>query len=223
MTRRGVRSFVEALVEGRRPPGFRARPEDADVLRTAVELAAARPGEGTPDPRFVTDLFDELSSSQENPARGATITPLRRGPRAAVVSIAAAAALVAGTVAVTESLDGGTASRPAATGLPGHQVLTGLFRSDQNRNLGQITVFGGDPSWVFMNVAGSGYNGAVTCLLEADNGTVAAQGMFIIQDGVGYWSRPLPDGVKNLRGAKVVTSNGAVLAAATFSDAARTS
>lgn len=223
MTRRGTRAFVEALIEGRRPPGFRAKPDELEVLRTAIDLAAARPGEGAPDSRFVGQLFDELSSGRDSPAAGATVTPLRRRGRTAAVSLAAAAALVAGTVAVTESVDGGTASRPAAAGLPGHQVLTGSFRTNQNRNLGQVTVYGGDPSWVFLNVVGSESDGAVTCLLEADNGTVAAQGTFIIQNGAGYWSRPLPDGVQHLSGARVVASNGAVLAVATFSNAARAS
>lgn len=223
MTRRGTRAFIEALIEGRRPPGFRARPDELEVLRTAIDLAAARPGEDAPDTRFVGELLHELSSGRDAPAAGATVTPLRRRGRTAVVSVAAAAALVAGTAAITESLDGGTASRPAAAGLPGHQVLTGSFRSSQNSNLGQITVYGGNPSWVFLNVVGSGYDGAVTCLLEADNGTVAAQGVFIIQGGAGYWSRPLPDGVQHLNGARVVASNGAVLAVATFSNAARAS
>jgi hypothetical protein len=219
MTRRGAKAFVDALIAGRRPPGFRANPEELELLRTAIELSAARPGEDTPDTRFVTELFDELAASRDGPAAGAKVIPLHRRGRAAVVSLAAAAALVAGTAAITDSVAGGSATR-AAVGLPGHQVLTGSFRSADDRDLGQITVYGGNPSWVFMNVRGSGYDGTVTCLLMASTGTVTAQGMFTIKDGAGYWSRPLPDGVQHLSGAKLVTANGAVLAVTTFSKAA---
>jgi hypothetical protein len=69
---------------------------------------------------------------------------------------------------------------------------------------------------VFMNVTGSHYDGPVTCLLEADNGTVAAAGTFSIQGGTGEWARPLPDGVTYLTGARLVAPSGATLATATF-------
>lgn len=223
MTRRGKRRFIDSLAEGKRPPGFRAGPEDLEELRTAVTLSASRPGAGEPDPQFVEDLFAELSehTARQAPSEGrmATVTPIQHRRRNAMVSLAAAAALVAGTVGVTESVDH-SASRPAASALRGHPVLAGSFETADHRKLGQITLFGGTPSWVFMTVAGSPYDGSVTCMLQSNGGSVVASGTFTVADGSGEWAKPLPDGVTSLRGARIVTSSGVVLAAATFSSLA---
>jgi hypothetical protein len=217
MKKRGLRAFVDALAEGRRPPAFRARHEDLEEIRAAITLSAARADESTPDPRFVEDLLAELKNGQAAGRQPlATVTPLRRRGRNAVFAAAAAAALVAGTVGVTETLDH-AASRPAASPVPGRTVLTGSFETSDRHKLGQITVFGGSPSWVFLNLAGAPYDGPVTCLLQADNGSVVATGTFSVQSGTGEWARPLPDGVSNLRGATIVGASGVTLAAATLS------
>jgi hypothetical protein len=215
MRRHGGRAFIDALIAGRRPPRFHPTPDEVAELRTAIELSAARPGAGVPDERFVENLWSELQT-QEDPALPPGVMPLRRPGRNLIVSLAAAAALVAGTVAVTEAVDHRTASRPAASAIAGHTVLTASFVSSANRDVGQITAFGGSPSWVFMTVTGSPYDGPVTCLLEADNGTVAAAGTFSIQGGTGEWARPLPDGVTHLTGARLVSATGTTLATATF-------
>jgi hypothetical protein len=222
MTSRRIRAFIDALAEGRRPPRVRAQPDEVADIRTAIDLSAARPGAGTPDPGFVDDLFAQLAQRQPpQPAVAqppATVVPLRRR-RNIILSVAAAAALVGGTVAVTDSVDHG-AARPAASALPGHTVLTGSFQTADHQQLGQITVFGGSPSWVFMNVTGSRYDGPVTCVLQSDRGSVVATGTFSVQGGTGAWARPLPGGVNNLRGAKLETATGVTLAAATFSNPA---
>jgi hypothetical protein len=214
MRRHGARAFIDALIAGRRPPRLHASPDEVEELRTAIELSAARPDAGVPDERFVKDLWAELQAQEEPPVPPG-VTPLRRPGRKLVVSLAAAA-LVAGTVAVTEAVDHGTASRPAASAIAGHTVLTASFVSSANRDVGHITAFGDSPSWVFMNVTGSRYEGPVTCLLEADNGTAAAAGTFTIQGGSGEWARPLPGGVTHLKGARLVAPTGVTLATATF-------
>jgi hypothetical protein len=215
MSGRGARAFIDALIGGRRPAGFRASPEEIEELRTAIALSAARPDADAPDPRFVDDLWAEIQA-QEEPAQRASVTPLRRRGRNIIVPLAAAAALVAGSVAVTETLDRGTVARPAASRSAGQVVLTASFVSNDNRKLGRVTVFGGSPSWVFMNVTGSRYNGRVTCLLEAEDGSVAASGVFRIQGGAGEWARPLAGGVAHIKGARLVAATGITLASATF-------
>jgi hypothetical protein len=186
-----------------------------EEVRTAIALSAARPGARVPDQRFVDELWAELEA-QEDPAPEASVTPLRRPGRNIIISLAAAAAIVAGTAGVTEVVDHASASRPAASGLPVHAVLTGTFVGTDNRELGHITVLSGRPSWVLMDVTGSRYDGPVTCLLEARDGSVAASGSFSIQGGAGEWARPLQGGITDLKGARLVGPTGITLASATF-------
>jgi hypothetical protein len=210
-------AFIDALASGRRPRGFRASPEDVAILRTAIELRAARSGEAAPEQQFVSRLYEELAEQHENRVIP-TVRPVRRPRvRIALVSVAAGLALVGATVATTEALDH-PASTPAALPLPqGQQLRTGTLEDASNQNLGQIVVYSGNPSWVFMNVKGSSYDGPVTCRLQATNGSTVMTGSFDLHGGTGELAKTIRVNVGHLRGAQLVTSTGATLAAATFS------
>ena len=79
MSRRKLSAFLDALAAGRRPRGFRASPHDAAILRTAIELQAARPDQAGPDPQFVSRLHHELADQ----ARTAPVIPMVRPGREA--------------------------------------------------------------------------------------------------------------------------------------------
>ena len=104
MTNRRLSAFIDALVSGRRPGRFSAGPDDVEVLRTAIALRAARPGDAKPDQEFVSGLYEELAS-QARPQHGPNVRPVKfsRG-RAALVAAAASVVLVAGTATATEAL-----------------------------------------------------------------------------------------------------------------------
>ena len=63
MSGRTVRRFVEGLLRGQ--PTARARPDDfeAQEMKTAIELRAARLGSDSPREEFVTDLHRRLAES----------------------------------------------------------------------------------------------------------------------------------------------------------------
>jgi hypothetical protein len=68
-----------------------------------------------------------------------------------------------------------------------------------------------------MNVAVPHYNGRIKCTLQVDNGTTVAFGTFTVQGGIGHLSKTIGNvDVGHLRGAMLVTSTGAQVAAATF-------
>ena len=48
MTTRRLSAFLDALAAGRRPRSFQADPEDVEMLRVAIALRAARPGDAIP-------------------------------------------------------------------------------------------------------------------------------------------------------------------------------
>jgi hypothetical protein len=217
MTNRRFSAFVDALAAGRRPKRFRAQPEDAEMLRTAIALRAARPGEAAPSEAFVASLFERLSEE----AKPETTPELRPAPthrtRIALVAAAAAAAVVAGTAVVTNNLDH-PGSTSATAGVPqGSALRTGTFQTVSGKVLGQIVAYRGNPSWVFMNVDVPHYNGRVECMLQVDNGRTVAFGTFTVHGGVGQFSKAIGNvDIGHLRGAKLVTSTGSPVAAATF-------
>jgi nitrite reductase/ring-hydroxylating ferredoxin subunit len=101
VSNRTVRRFVEGLLRGQ--PTERARPDDfeAEQMRTAIELRAARLGSDAPREEFVTDLHRRLAAAvSEEPA---TVSHPRWAPRrrqvvigTSVAAASAAAGLVVG-------------------------------------------------------------------------------------------------------------------------------
>jgi hypothetical protein len=215
VTRRRLSDFIDALAEGRRPSRFRAEPEDVDVLRTAITLRSARPGDAVPDEQFVSDLFESLSAPAASEVVPITRATKARRRRVAVAAVAAGLVLVGGTAAVTESLQ--TAALPAAVPAPhGAALRTGTFETADGRVMGQIVAYRGNPSWVFMNVDGSSYTGPIVCQLQVANGTTVAVGDFQLQGGTGQFSRNIQVDIGRLRGAKLVNASGTIVASATF-------
>jgi hypothetical protein len=217
VSRRKMSAFLDALATRRRPRGFRATPDDAAVLRTAIELTTARPDEAAPDPEFVSRLHRELADQAGTAQVVPMVRPRPRG-RIALVSVAAGLALVGATVAATENIDRPAASTRAALPLPqGQELRTGTFEDAASQNVGQIVVYDGNPSWVFMTVKGSSYDGPVTCRLHATNGSTVSMGVFYVHGGTGQLAKTIRADVGQLGGAQLVTPTGATLASATFS------
>jgi hypothetical protein len=214
VTNRRLSAFIDALVAGRRPRRFRADPDDAALLKTAIDLRAARPGDARPSEQFVSDLHRRLSDQARQPAPDKRPTTAYRA-RIALVAAAAGAMLVGGTVEVTNSLD--RSSIPTATQAPRGDVLrTGTFVGADNRVLGQIVAYRGHPSWVFMKVAVPHYDGPITCELQTADGSVVAYGTWQVHNGTGQFSKTIKVEVRSLRGARLVSSDGSPVASATF-------
>jgi hypothetical protein len=216
---RRLSAFLDALAAGRRPRRFKARPDDVPLVRTAIDLRAARPGEAQPDGQFVSDLYQKLHDqmSAAGTSGGAFEARRVRGRgKLALAAVAASAALIAGTVAVTESMNQGPTPTTASQVPRGDVLRTGTFVTADNQVLGQIVAYRGNPSWVFMKVTVPHYDGPITCELQTADGSVATWGTFRVRDGIGQFSRTIGVEVGALRGARLVTSTGSPVASATF-------
>jgi hypothetical protein len=217
MTIRRLSAFIDALASGRRPKSFRATPEDAEIVRTAIMLRAAHPGEANPSEQFVTGLYEKLATQAKT-----GVTPdahqitVRRG-RLALAAVAAAFAVAGGTVAITDAFNHSPAAPSVAQAPSGNALRTGSFETADGQVLGQIVAYQGHPSWVFMNVDEPNFDGPIECKLQMDDGSVVAVGMFQLHSGLGQFSRTVPVDIEGLRGAKLVSSTGATVASATFS------
>lgn len=214
MTKRRLNAYIDDLVAGKRPRGFEADGEDAEIARAAIALRAERPGDATPDKAFIAALHGELSAlaTQPEPIR---VRAWHRG-RTALLGVAAAVALVGGTVAVTEQSTHQTVQQSAAQ-VPQSQALrTATFEASSGQLMGQIVVYHGHPSWVFMNVDVPYASGPVRCELHLSNGSVLAAGTIMLHDGKGVLARAIRVDSSQLRNATLSDSSGVVLASARF-------
>lgn len=226
MSRRRLSAYVDALVAGRRPAGFRADPEEAEDVRTAVTLSAARPGASSPDPAFVERLAERLADEAAPAGAAATPAPApagRRpvsGPRwrTALVAAAGAGVLVAGTAVATTVVEDQRQRPAVAAAVPdGSALRTATFQATDDQVLGQIVAYRGRPSWVFLNVRIPGYDGPIECTLQVADGTTVAFGTFAVHGGAGQFAKQIGGvNVSQLRGARLVGSNGEGVAGATF-------
>jgi hypothetical protein len=216
VTSRRLSAFIGALVAGRRPKPFRADLEDAEMLRAAIALRAARPGEAAPSSAFVSGLFQQLSDQLSPHSVPATRAEVPHRARTTLVAVAAASVLIMGAAVATESFQharsGTTAQAPDEAA-----VRTGTFQAAHGQVLGQIVAYRGHPSWVYMHVDVPDYSGPIVCMLQVDNGSTVAFGTFTVHRGTGQFSKTIGDvKVGHLRGARLVTPTGTPVAITSF-------
>jgi cytochrome b6-f complex iron-sulfur subunit len=101
---RGVTRFVEDLIRSRRPRRFRASPDDAEMVRAAITLRAARPDSEVPRDEFIAALRQRLAGEFDRPA------PRRLGARRRFL---AAASVAAGAAAAGAGIDHVLTGRPS--------------------------------------------------------------------------------------------------------------
>ena len=181
MKDRRVEAFVEAILTDSSPKPFRAPPGELHVIRAAIEQRSRRAALMGPDPAFVRRLHRELSTPASAP---------RRRPRMASAGLARAAAvalLVASTLTAT-GVVGSRRSAQLARAPSSATVRSGVLVSADGRTLGRTYAFGGDPSWVFLDLRGSALTGVYTCEFRLVNGTTVPAGVVAVYNGTGDWA-----------------------------------
>lgn len=214
MNTRRLNAFLDDLVAGRRPRGFPADADESEVLRAAIALRAERPGDAVPQESFLASLHEELSDLSDQAPQNVPPSRWVRG-RAALFGVAAALALIGGTVAITEASNQPTVQ--SASQVPQGQALrTATFETAAGRVMGQIVVYQGHPSWVFMRVNAPYASGSMRCELHLANGDVVAAGTVLVQGGAGQIAQPIHMDAGQLQYATLTNNSGAVLASANF-------
>jgi cytochrome b6-f complex iron-sulfur subunit len=114
---RRVAAFIEALLGNRRPRRFKPDAEDAEAMRAAIELRAARPGATLPRTEFVADLHQQLAQEFADEATPLDELAHRRLTRRRLFEglTVAAAAAAAGVIIDRDVLNTGGSQTPNAS------------------------------------------------------------------------------------------------------------
>ena len=187
-------------------PSCRAETEQYSLVAEAVQQLAppVQPPLG-----FEMRLAERLQqeATVQRPAR-----TRRFGTR--VQAIAAAVALVAfglGTLVATKVSHRGDRSSASTSGL-----VTANFTSG-GRVVGDVLISDGDPGWMLVSTEGTGWKGPVTCEVTLASGAVKTIGTFTISGEYGVWAAPLAASDGQVRSARLIDANGAILANAEVS------
>ena len=96
-------------------------------------------------------------------------------------------------------------------------LITASLRSGTGQDVVDFFFYSGESRWVYMSVdMDSAGNQAVICQLVSKDGQVTQIGTFRLADGYGSWGAPDPGNLGALRGARIVSPSGAVLASGSF-------
>jgi cytochrome b6-f complex iron-sulfur subunit len=102
MNARGLRRYIDDLLGGRRPKPFRPDDFEAEQIRTAIDLQAARLGSDALRQEFLTDLRRRLAAQEAGAAAPAPKSGTNR--RHVIVGTSAAAAAAVAAVSIDRAL-----------------------------------------------------------------------------------------------------------------------
>lgn len=122
MNQRDVRRYVEDLARGKRPKPFEPDDFEAEQIRTAIDLQAARPGSDLPRDEFLGDLHRRLAAQLGDGATPVQEKSRDRGAtrRQVIIGTSAAATAAVAAVSVDRLLDRGPA--PGDTAADGGEL-----------------------------------------------------------------------------------------------------
>lgn len=110
----------------------------------------------------------------------------------------------------------GASPAPATASPP---LSSAVLLTASHHSVGKIFVYGGHPRWLYMSLDVAAKNGSVICQLVGKDGRITTVGSFWLVDGYGSWGSPDPADHGPLAGARIVSTDGTVLATASFHNA----
>jgi hypothetical protein len=175
------------------PPGFETR------VMEGIGLA-------TPVPRPVTRIDQARHRVQKG--------RMGKGPASRTRRMLATAAVVAAFV-VTGL--GGWGLHAATSSPPASALSSAPLLSASHQTVGELFVYSKSPWWMYMSVATNSGSATVLCQLEGADGRFTTVGSFKLTGGYGYWGSPVPANVGTVTGARLIGTDGTVLATASLS------
>jgi hypothetical protein len=144
-------------------------------------------------------------------------------PKLAMAMAACALVVTFGLGAVVGHGSGGGGDNYAAPGgdrsaAPGPKapIDTAALYSGSHM-VGRVLVYAGNPTWLFMYMDDPAWQGAIHCEVVVDQGPTVDLGQFWLSEGKGAWAASVDQPAGRLSQARIVGSDGKVLASATLS------
>jgi hypothetical protein len=109
------------------------------------------------------------------------------------------------------SLHDATSSSPASA------LSSASLLSASHQTVGKVFVYNQSPWWMYMSVEMNSGSTTVICQLEGTDGRITTVGSFKLTDGYGYWGSPIPANAGTVTGARLIGTDGTVLATASLS------
>ncbi|HEX3650623.1 MAG TPA: hypothetical protein VHV49_19525 [Pseudonocardiaceae bacterium] len=145
--------------------------------------------------------------------------PAPKKSRRTWLAISAAAAVAALVFGIGGWVMGGgmTAAHPQiAAESQGNGIRVATFRTAGHQAVGEVFTYQSDPSWVYMAVHAPSNVDWVACQLVKRDGSIVQIGAFTLSSGKGTWSSDLQVDPNTVATARLVSSKGTILAAASF-------
>jgi hypothetical protein len=191
----------------------RCSSEVEELAAAADQLLHLAPG-SEPPLGFEVRVFEHWGVNQR--AWGRRSWPVWR-PKVGLALAACAAVLAFGLGALAGhgATGAGLSPRPSGSAAGTPVYVAALYAG--GRSVGQVMVYAGNPTWLFMYVDDSGWQGALSCEVVVDHGPTMVLGRFWLSGGKGAWAARVNQPVGRLSQARVVGASGNVLASASLS------
>jgi hypothetical protein len=187
------------------PPGFETRVMERLGLVTPSPAPVGQISQAGRARHFGWKLISSLTGKLSNLSSKGRVSPTRRMLAAAAVALAVIVSGLSGW-----GLRGATPS-PSPSPLSSAALL-----SASHQTVGTIYFYDGSSRWLYMSVNMDSENGTVICQVEGPDGHVTTLGSFRLAGGQGYWGSPDPANNGRLTGARLISTDGTVLATASF-------
>jgi hypothetical protein len=179
--------------------------DELEQLSRAADTVVSVAPDMEPPMGFEVRLFD---------AMGVADTPPPRRSRSVVWLLAVAAVAVALVVGLSIGWMTGSKSNPGREAASEGPLVASTVLKLHGESVGHVYAYGGSRPWLFMTLADSTAQGHVTCEVITDQGVTRRVGTFTVKAGYGAWGAPLPIPTADVASARVVSSNGTVIATA---------
>jgi hypothetical protein len=126
-------------------------------------------------------------------------------------------AMLATALAVVVAALGGWGMHDVTSPAQQSALSSATLLSVTRQNVGQIYYYNSSTHWIYMTVDMPSGDGMITCELEGPNGYYTAVGKLRLTQGYGAWGSPARWSDGKVAGARLLSSNGTVIATATFS------